>query len=67
MGPMVDVVLPAHLKPLVAEYDDPIRMEDLMWPTTRQNPPTGLTLEQKMRSAHEARKRAALASQLPTN
>lgn len=66
MGPMVEVVLPADLKPLLAEYDDPIRMEDLMWPTTCQNAPSGLTLAQKMRRSHEASQHAPLSQHLPT-
>ncbi len=65
MGSLIEVVLPAELSTLRAEYDDPIRMEDLMWPTTRLNAPTGLTLEQKMRRSYEASQRAALAQHLP--
>jgi hypothetical protein len=31
MGRLVELVLPDDLKPLLAEYSDPILMEDLMW------------------------------------
>jgi hypothetical protein len=37
--PMIELVLPAELRPLRAEHDDPNQLEELMWPTTRLNTP----------------------------
>jgi hypothetical protein len=65
MGAMVELVLPDELKPLLAEYSDPTQTEELMWPIHNRNAPSGLTMEQKMRRAHEARQRAERAALSP--
>ncbi|WP_431299063.1 hypothetical protein [Tabrizicola sp. BL-A-41-H6] len=65
MGTMVELILPDDLKPLLAEYSDPILMEELMWQIHNRNTPRELPWYEKARRAHEARQRAERAALPP--
>lgn len=67
MGPLIEVVLPEDLRPLMAQYDDPIRRQELICTMPNPNAPKGLTLEEKLRRASQARPRTAPAQHPSTN